>query len=522
MSSTAAVILAAGQGKRMKSVLPKVLHRCAGAPLIRYVLDAVASAGVEEVVIVIGTGASLVRETLGDNYKYALQDEQRGTGDALARALPQLSGECRDLLVLCGDTPLLTPGSLTRLLEARRYVSPSGGAPTPGRCSAGSEHLAHSEHPTGSEQPTGSEYSARSEQSIPYEYSAGAGRSGAADACILTSIFEDPSGYGRIVRDASGLVTGIVEDGDATPSQREIKEINTGAYSFDRQALEEALAGLKPDNRQGEYYLTDVIAILRQSGRAVAACQAPAGETAGINTRRELAAAERILRRRECERLMDSGVTIIDPAVTYIDHGVEVGQDTVIHPFCFLEGYTRVGPGCQIGPGARLVSTILGSGVTVQSSLLVESIASDGCQIGPFAYLRPGTVLAERVKVGDFVELKKTQVGPGSKIPHLSYVGDTIIGSGVNVGAGTITCNYDGVKKHVTRIGDEAFIGSNTNLVAPVSIGPGAVTGAGSTITRDVPEGALAVERSRQEVVTDWRRRKGRGQKDRQGTENQT
>lgn len=478
MSSTAAVILAAGQGKRMRSALSKVLHRCAGAPLIRYVLDAVASAGIEEVVIVVGAGASQVREALGESYKYALQEEQRGTGDAVARALPQLSGECRELLVLCGDTPLLTPDSLTRLLAARRNISATGGT------------------------PAGSEYP--------------------ADACVLTSIFEDPSGYGRIVRDASGLVAEIVEDGDATPLQREIREINTGAYSFDRQALEEALAGLRPDNRQGEYYLTDVIAILRQAGSIVAGCPAPGAETAGINTRRDLAAAERILRQRECERLMDAGVTIIDPAVTYVDHGVEVGQDTIIRPFCFLEGYTRVGSGCEVGPGARLVNTILGSGVSVQSSLLVDSIASDGCQIGPFAYLRPGTVLGERVKVGDFVELKKTQVGPGSKIPHLSYVGDTVIGSGVNVGAGTITCNYDGVKKHVTYIGDDAFIGSNTNLVAPVSVGPGAVTGAGSTITRNVPGGALAVERSRQEVVTNWRRRRGRGQKDRQGTESQT
>jgi len=460
MSSTAAVILAAGQGKRMKSALPKVLHRCAGAPLIRYVLDAVAAAGITEVVIVIGTGAALVREALGHSYKYVLQEPQRGTGDAVAKALPQVSFDCGDLLVLCGDTPLLTPGSLTRLLATRREAS--------------------------------------------------------ADACILTSMFDDPSGYGRIVRDASGLVEAIVEDGDATPGQKEIEEINTGTYSFDRAALEEALAGLRPENSQGEYYLTDVIGLLRQAGGAVAALAAPSAETAGINTRRELAAAGRIFRQRECERLMDAGVTIIDPAVTYIDRGVEVGRDTVIYPFCFLEGATRVGANCVVGPGTRLVDTDLGSGVAVQSSLLIGSTAGDGCQIGPFAYLRPGTVLAEGVKVGDFVELKQVQVGPGSKIPHLSYVGDAVLGAGVNVGAGAITCNYDGVSKHKTQIGDGAFIGSNTNLVAPVCIGREAVTGAGSTITKDVPEGSLAVERARQVVVPGWRRKRmadARGQK---------
>ena len=452
MSSTAAVILAAGQGKRMKSALPKVLHRCAGAPLIRYVLDAVAAAGITEVVIVIGVGAALVREALGDGYKYVLQEPQRGTGDAVARALPQVAPDCRDLLVLCGDTPLLTSGSLTRLLATRREAS--------------------------------------------------------AGACILTSIFDDPSRYGRIVRDPSGLVAAIVEDGDATPAQKEIEEINTGTYSFDRAALEEAVTRLCPDNNQGEYYLTDVIGLLRRDGRAVAALTAPPIETAGVNTRRDLATAEHIFRQRECERLMDAGVTIIDPAVTYIDRGVEVGRDTVIRPFCFLEGVTRVGADCVIGPGTRLVDTALGNGVTVQSSLLIRSNAGDDCQIGPFAYLRPGTELAVGVKVGDFVELKQTRVGPGSKIPHLSYVGDTVIGAGVNIGAGTITCNYDGVSKHTTQIGDGAFIGSNTNLIAPVSIGSEAVTGAGSTITRDVPEGSLAVERSKQAVVPGWSRKR--------------
>ncbi len=261
--------------------------------------------------------------------------------------------------------------------------------------------------------------------------------------------------------------------------------------------------------------------MLRQSGRAVAAAAAPAAETAGINSRRELAAAGQVLRLRECERLMDAGVTIIDPAVTYPDHGVQVGQDTVIYPMSFLELNTRVGQNCLIGPGARLIDAVLGDRVTVQNSLLVGCTVGNSCQIGPFAYLRPGTVLAERVKVGDFVELKQALVGPDSKIPHLSYVGDAEIGAGVNVGAGTITCNFDGASKHRTTIGDGAFIGSNTNLVAPVHIGSEAVTGAGSTITRDVPEGSLAVERGPQRVVPDWKqRRQSRGHHRRQQSKN--
>lgn len=459
VEGVAAVVLAAGQGKRMKSDLPKVLHKVAGLPLVVHVLRSVAEAGIEDVVVVIGRKGDLVREALGEGYRYALQEEPRGTGDAVLKAFPLIPPECSDVLVACGDTPLLRPETLVRLVEERR-------------------------------------------------------RTGAA-AAVLTSVFEDPTGYGRVLRGDDGLVQGIVEESDATPEQKGIREVNTGTYVFRRDALGSVLPRLCPDNAQGEYYLTDCIALLRAEGLAVAAVVAPAEETAGINDRRQLAAAERILRLRECERLMGEGVTILDPAVTYIDRGVRVGRDTVIYPFTFLEGETAVGERCVLGPGTRVIDSRIGDEVEIQQSLVVGSEVGDRCRIGPYAYLRPGTVLAEEVKVGDFVELKKARIGRGSKVPHLSYIGDAVVGAGVNIGAGTITCNFDGFAKHETRIGDGAFIGSNTNLVAPVSVGEGAVTGAGSTITKDVPDGALAVERSRQVVVPGWAKKRGERGKER-------
>lgn len=448
----AAIVLAAGQGKRMKSDTPKVLHRLAGKSLVEHVLESLSEAGVAEIVVVIGHGAEEVRRALGENYRYALQEVPRGTGDAVARGLPLLSKESREVLVVCGDTPLLRPETLQGLLQRRREAG--------------------------------------------------------AAAAVLTSLFANPQGYGRILRGQDGLVQAIVEEADASPEQKKIQEINTGSYAFDRAALEMAVTRLSPDNRQGEYYLTDCIGILRQEGLPVAALTAPGEETMGVNSRRELAEAWRKLRMRECRRLMDEGVTVVDPATTYLDRGVQVGRDSVIHPFTFIEGKTSVGKGCILGPGTRLVDSTLGDEVEVWQSVVLESRIGDRCRIGPFAYIRPGSRLAEEVKIGDFVELKKAEVGQGSKIPHLSYVGDAVVGSGVNIGAGTITCNFDGVDKHETRIGDRAFIGSNTNLVAPVTVGSEAVIGAGSTITRDVPPQALAVERSKQVVVADWGRKK--------------
>jgi bifunctional UDP-N-acetylglucosamine pyrophosphorylase/glucosamine-1-phosphate N-acetyltransferase len=437
----------------MKSEIPKVLHRAAGAPLLRHVLEAVEKAGIGEIVVVVGQGAEMVREALGDNkYTFAFQEKQLGTGDAVLKALPFLAEECREVLVLCGDTPLLRAETLEKLAVSLR--------------------------------------------------------DGSSSAAVLTSVFEDPRGYGRIIKTGDNIVEAIVEESDATVEEKRIQEINTGAYAFTKEALEAAIRRLQPDNKQGEYYLTDCIRLLRDDGRTVTAVTAPAAETAGINTRRQLAEAERLLRERECLRLMDEGVTIHDPAATYIDKGVQVGRDTVIYPFTFLEGKTVIGKGCAIGPGTRICSAVVGDGVSVQYSVVIESSVGDRCNIGPYAYLRPGNALADEVKIGDFVELKKTSVGQGSKIPHLSYVGDSDVGARVNVGAGTITCNYDGVHKHKTIIQDGVFVGSNTNLVAPVSVGKDAVIGAGSTITKDVPAASLAVERAKQVAVLDWREKK--------------
>ncbi|MDD2360425.1 MAG: bifunctional UDP-N-acetylglucosamine diphosphorylase/glucosamine-1-phosphate N-acetyltransferase GlmU [Syntrophaceticus schinkii] len=452
MQGVGAVILAAGQGKRMRSETPKVLHCAAGRPLVRHVLDAVEEAGITEVVVVIGQGADMVREALGPQYNYALQEKQLGTGDAVLKALPHLSAECKEVLVVCGDTPLLRSETLAKLVRSR--------------------------------QETG------------------------AAAAVLTGIFEDPQGYGRIIRTADDMVEAIVEESDATVEQKRIQEINTGSYAFTKEALETTIHRLQPDNKQGEYYLTDCIYLLREADQPVTAVIAPTIETAGINTRRQLADAERILREWECERLMSEGVTIYDPSTTYVDKGVQVGQDTIIYPFTFLEGKTIIGRRCVIGPGTRLHSVLLGDDVSVQYSVVAASTVGNECQIGPYSHIRPGNVLADQVKIGGFVELKASSVGEGSKIPHLSYIGDTVIGTDVNIGAGTITCNYDGAHKHKTFIEDGVFIGSNTNLVAPVSVGKDAVIGAGSTITRDVPAACLAVERAKQVMIPDWGQKK--------------
>lgn len=461
MKKVGAIVLAAGQGKRMLSDLPKVLHCAAGVPLVRHVLAAVEDLGITEIIVVIGQGAELVREALGTGYKFAVQETQLGTGDAVLKAMPCLSEECEEVLVVCGDTPLLKSETLEKLIISRRDA--------------------------------------------------------VAAAAVLTSIFDDPQGYGRVIRKADNLVEAIVEEVDATQEQKKIREINTGSYVFTKEALQGTISRLQPDNQQGEYYLTDCIHLLREAGQPVMAQVASAEETAGINTRHQLSDAERILRERECLRLMDAGVTILDPQTTYVDKGVHVGKDTVIYPFTFLEKKTVIGQGCTLGPGARLSSAVLGDNVTVQYSVVVESTIGDQCNIGPFAYLRPGNDLADQVKVGDFVELKKTSVGQGSKIPHLSYIGDTIVGIGVNIGAGTITCNYDGVAKYKTLIADGVFVGSNTNLVAPVNVGKNAMIGAGSTISKDVPQDSLAIERAKQVVIPDWKekmRKKGSSKND--------
>lgn len=451
--SLAAVILAAGKGTRMNSKLPKVLHKICGRPMLSYVLEAVTSAGVEQNIVVVGYGADLVAQEVADKGKVVLQEKQLGTAHALLQAKPLLKEFNGQILVLCGDTPLIEPATLRRLVESHRAAK--------------------------------------------------------AAATVLTAEMEDPTGYGRVIRDEQGRVGRIVEQKDASPEEAGVKEINTGIYCFESDGLFEALERVTPANAQGEYYLTDIIRDYAAAGRPVGAVLLANGaEAAGINDRVQLAGVEKVIRSRVLLELMKSGVTVVDPQSTFVDSGVRIGRDTIIHPFTFIEGNTTIGEDCVIGPVSRLVDSMVGNRVTIQNSIVLESYIQDSCTIGPFSYLRPETRLGEGVKVGDFVEIKKSVIGNGSKVPHLSYVGDATLGKDVNIGAGTITCNYDGQKKWPTYIGDRAFIGSNTNLVAPVKIGAGATTGAGSTITKDVPDGALGLERAQQALVLDWENRK--------------
>ena len=449
----ASIILAAGKGTRMKSKIPKVLHKVSGKPLVWYVCQAASYIGVKESILVVGHQAREVEMEIGDKYKYALQEEQLGTGHAVMQAEPYLSKEVETVVVLCGDTPLLTGSTLQKLLDYHQGAK--------------------------------------------------------ASATILSAILADPSNYGRIVRNAKGQVNMIVEEKDALPQERAIKEINSGTYCFNREALFSALKEITPENKQGEYYLTDVIGILAKNNQKVEAIavEDPV-EISGINTRIHLAEAEKVFQRRVNQKWMLEGVTIIDPDVTYIEPSVKIGMDTVIFPFSYLKGDTKIGEDCVIGPHADLKNTHVGDSTHINTTIALDARIGSNCKIGPFSYLRPETQLADNVKIGDFVEIKKTFVGENSKIPHLSYIGDCTIGENVNVGAGTITCNYDGKNKWQTLLEDGSFIGSNTSLVAPVVVGKNAVIGAGSTITEDIPAEALAIARERQKNILNWADRK--------------
>ncbi len=449
----AAVILAAGKGTRMKSELPKVLHHICGQPMLGHVLNAVAGAGVTRTVVVAGFGFKQVADFVGNNARVVLQEEQLGTAHALLQAGVELSYFPGDLLVVCGDTPLLRANTLARLAQTH---SATGAAAT-----------------------------------------------------LLTAGMDDPTGYGRVIRTSDGSVSRIVEQKDATPEELKVKEINTGVYCFKGPGLFEALKEISPANAQGEYYLTDIIQIFVRKGLLVqAVLLEDHREVQGINDRIQLAQGEGLLRRRVLEELMAGGVTVMDPNSTYVDQGVRVGPDSILFPFTFLQGDTDIGSGCTIGPGTNITDCSIGNEVEIQYSVVTGSSIGNSTVVGPYAYIRPGTIIGDHAKVGDFVEIKKSTVGNGSKIPHLSYVGDAVIGEKVNVGAGTITCNYDGKNKYQTVLEDGAFIGSNTNLVAPVRVGPNAVVAAGSTITRDVPAEALGVARERQTNVADWARKK--------------
>ncbi|HEX5877732.1 MAG TPA: bifunctional UDP-N-acetylglucosamine diphosphorylase/glucosamine-1-phosphate N-acetyltransferase GlmU [Actinomycetota bacterium] len=450
------VVLAAGEGKRFRSAVPKPLHQVAGRPLLWHVLAAAAPLKADRTVVVVGHGADEVTAAVGGfdlgPVDVAVQADQRGTGDALAAALPQLEGD-GDVMVLSGDTPLVSAALLEGLLDAHRAAR--------------------------------------------------------ATATLLTATLDDPTGYGRVLRDQDGAVTGMVEERDATPDQRRLREVGAGMYVFRRPALD-GLAELRPDNDQGEYYLPDLVPLVLAGGGRVATAEGPEEEVRGVNDRVELAEAGAVLRRRLLERLMLGGVTVTDPVTTFVDADVEVGQDTVLGPLTFLEAGTRVGARCRLGPNVRLVACAVGDDATISQTVALESTIGPRAVVGPFASLRPGTQLAEASKAGTFVEMKNSVVGPGSKVPHLSYVGDADIGAGANVGAGTVFVNYDGVRKHRTTVGDGAFIGSDTMLVAPVTVGSGAQTAAGSTITKDVPPDALAIERSDQRTIEGWAARRRR------------
>jgi bifunctional UDP-N-acetylglucosamine pyrophosphorylase/glucosamine-1-phosphate N-acetyltransferase len=445
------VVLAAGKGTRMKSELPKALHPIAGQSLIDRVLDAAQVLNPVSTILVVGHAADQVKTHLErrPGVKFALQEPQLGTGHALLQTEPLLRGQTGTVVLLSGDVPLLTSRTLRGLVDTHTEAK--------------------------------------------------------AAATVLTAEVERPYGYGRIVRN-NGRISRIVEERDATPAQRELREINSGIYAFDLEPLFEALRAINSENAQGEYYLPDLVSIYRKQKRAVTTFTiANAVEIRGINSRTELAEVSKMVRQQKNEELMAAGVTIVDPATTYIDSDVEVGADTVIHPCVFLERGTRIGAACEIHAGSRIVNSTIGDRALIRNhSVITDSKVAAGASIGPFAHLRPGADVGENAHVGNFVELKKTQLGAGSKANHLAYLGDSTIGANVNVGAGTITCNYDGRAKHQTTIEDGAFVGSNSTLVAPVTIGRGAYIAAGSAVTENIPAGALGIGRSRQENKPDW------------------
>jgi bifunctional UDP-N-acetylglucosamine pyrophosphorylase / glucosamine-1-phosphate N-acetyltransferase len=451
MTDSHVLILAAGKGTRMKSARPKVLHQVAGAPMIEYVLATAAALGAATRTVVIGHEADLVRAALAQHtdLRLVVQQPQLGTAHAVRQAEPLLAGVRGTLVLLSGDVPLLSVETLRRLLACHE--------------------------------------------------------AGGAAATVLTAVVDDPSGYGRIVR-TDDEVLAIVEHRDATAAEREIREVNSGIYAFDLAPLFPALGQVASNNAQREYYLPDLVAIYRRAGRRVAAVRVDrAEEILGINTRAELAAAsERVWQARRTA-LMASGVTLEDPATTFVDRDVAVGPDTVVRPGVSLQGRTTIGARAVIHSGVRIVDSDLADDVTVlDHCLVVGARIAGGVSVGPFAHLRPGSEICEGARVGNFVELKKTRLGAGSKASHLAYLGDATIGEQVNIGAGTITCNYDGVHKNRTVIEDGVFIGSDTQLIAPVTIGRGAYVAAGSSITTDVPAGALGIARGRQENKEGW------------------
>ena len=444
------VILAAGMGTRMKSKMPKVLHKVCGKPLSKWVIDASEAAGADKVCAVVGHKAETVKEVLGDVCKFALQAEQKGTGHAVMQAIDVIKNSKGEVVILNGDTPLITAETINKAIE---YHKNNGN-----------------------------------------------------QATVITAILDDATGYGRIVRDNDGSVLKIVEQKDASKEEKKINEVNSGMYVFDAQSIVYALDKITPNNAQGEYYLTDTLEILLSAGKKIGGYAiSDNDEIRGINDRVQLNEAEKIMQKRINEYHMRNGVTMRNPESVYIEDGVEIGNDTEICQNVTIKSGTKIGSDCVIGSGSMLDRAVIHDGVDVLSSVILESEVDEGTHVGPFAYIRPNCHVGKEVKVGDFVELKNSNIDDGTKISHLTYIGDSDVGKRVNFGCGTVTCNYDGKKKYRTTIGDDCFVGCNTNFVSPINVGDGVYIAAGSTITEDIPENSLSIARARQVNKEGWK-----------------
>ena len=455
MEKIATIILAAGKGTRMKSDLVKVLHPLLGLPMLHYTVDlSLHHIKTDKTIVVVGHQADQIQKRFKDlKIEFVLQEKQLGTGHAVLQALPHLQGFTGMVLILCGDVPLVKAETLRSFIDT---------------------FLGND-----------------------------------STLAVLTVVVKDPTGYGRIIRSPEGWLEKIMEEKDASEEERKIREINTGIYCVRTPFLNEGLQEVGKENAQGEYYLTDLVEIARKRGlRCSAHIVADPVEVMGINTRVDLAVANEALMQAKVKELMLSGVTVIDPRTTYVDRTVEIGKDTLLFPNSTLQGRTKIGERCVIESNTKISDSVIGNAVTIRSnSVITESNIEDGASIGPFAHLRPLSEVKTKAKIGNFVEVKKSVIGKGSKANHLSYIGDSILGEDVNIGAGTITCNYDGYEKHQTIIGNRVFVGSNVELVAPVKVGDKASIGAGTTVTKDVPEGALAISRVKQKNIKGWNKK---------------
>ena len=444
------VILAAGMGTRMKSKMPKVLHKVCGKPLSKWVIDASEAAGADKVCAVVGHKAETVKEVLGDVCEFALQAEQKGTGHAVMQAIDVIKNSKGEVVILNGDTPLITAETINKAIE---YHKNNGN-----------------------------------------------------QATVITAILDDATGYGRIVRDNDGSVLKIVEQKDASKEEKKINEVNSGMYVFDAQSLVYALDKITPNNAQGEYYLTDTLEILLSAGKKIGGYAiSDNDEIRGINDRVQLNEAEKIMQKRINEYHMRNGVTMRNPESVYIEDGVEIGNDTEICQNVTIKSGTKIGSDCVIGSGSMLDRAVIHDGVDVLSSVILESEVDEGTHVGPFAYIRPNCHVGKEVKVGDFVELKNSNIDDGTKISHLTYIGDSDFGKRVNFGCGTVSCISDGKKTYRTTIGDDCFVGCNTNFVSPINVGDGVYIAAGSTITEDIPENSLSIARARQVNKEGWK-----------------